>query len=56
MSGDRHQMAAYPLRLPSELKAWLQQRAAENRRSLNAEVIITLEKAQKQEKAVVQTT
>ena len=48
-TSDRHQTATYPLRLPAELKQWLQQKAIGNRRSFNAEVVVTLEQVQKQE-------
>lgn len=50
-TNDKHQTATYPLRLPAELKQWLQQRAVDNRRSFNAEVVVTLEQIQKQETA-----
>lgn len=46
---DSTQAATYPLRLPAELKLWLQQKAQENRRSFNAEVVVMLEQTQKQE-------
>ena len=48
-TSDRHQISTYPLRLPPELKQWLQQKALDNRRSFNAEVVVTLEQVQKQE-------
>lgn len=50
-ASDRHQIATYPLRLPAELKQWLQQKAIDNRRSFNAEVVVSLEQLQKQEAA-----
>lgn len=46
---DRHQVATYPLRLPPALKQWVQQKAVENRRSFNAEIVVSLERLQKQE-------
>lgn len=52
---DRHQGCVYPLRLPQELKQWLQEKAAEHRRSFNSEVVVMLEKVQKNEEAHAQT-
>jgi hypothetical protein len=37
------QLPQMKLRLPPELKLWLQQQAIANRRSLNAEVVFQLE-------------
>lgn len=34
------------LRLPQELKAWLQHQAIDNRRSLNGEIVLRLEQSQ----------
>lgn len=50
-SVDRQQQATYPLRLPAELKQWIQQKASDNRRSFNAEVVVMLEQVQKTEAA-----
>lgn len=33
------------LRLPQELKAWLQHQAIDNRRSLNGEIVLRLEQS-----------
>ena len=48
-TGKRQQQATYPLRLPAELKQWLQQKASNNRRSFNAEVVVMLEQVQRTE-------
>lgn len=40
---DRHQTKPYPLRMPEELREALQAKAAESRRSLNAEIVARLE-------------
>ena len=40
---DRHQAQAYPLRLPADLKAKVEEAAAASGRSLNAEIIARLE-------------
>lgn len=39
------------LRLPDELKKWLQHQAVDNRRSLNGEVLVRLEQSQAQQQA-----
>lgn len=39
----------FGLRLPPELKAWLQQQAKNSRRSLNSEIIARLEASQHKE-------
>lgn len=36
------QMTPTPVRIPAELKTWVQARAAENLRSVNAEIIAML--------------
>ncbi len=36
---DNHKNIQYQLRLPAELKSWLQEQAKNNFRSLNAEII-----------------
>ena len=40
---DRHQAQSYPLRLPADLKAKVEEAAAASGRSLNAEIIARLE-------------
>jgi hypothetical protein len=40
----------YPLRLPPELKAWLEAQAKANRRSLNGEIIYRLEQSRDTER------
>lgn len=42
MAADRHQAQAYPLRLPEDLKARIAGSAAEQGRSLNAEIVARL--------------
>ena len=39
----------YALRMPPELKAWLEVRAKENRRSLNSEIVFRLEQSREAE-------
>ncbi|MAX33832.1 MAG: DNA-binding protein [Halomonadaceae bacterium] len=39
---DRHQTTPYPLRMPEELRDQLKQAAAENHRSMNAEIVAGL--------------
>lgn len=39
------------LRMPVDLKQWLQERATANRRSLNSEIVSRLEDSRKQEEA-----
>lgn len=46
---DRHQAAAYPLRLPDALKKHLMQSATKNQRSLNGEIVFRLEESQRSE-------
>ncbi len=41
------QIKPFGLRLPPELKQWLSERATENRRSLNAEIIKRLDDTKK---------
>lgn len=43
------------LRLPNELKAWLQHQAIDNRRSLNAEIVLRLELSRAQQAQAQQT-
>jgi hypothetical protein len=40
---------AYPLRLPPELKTWLEAQAKANRRSLNSEIVYRLEQSRAQQ-------
>lgn len=42
---------AAQVRLPDDLKAWLQHAAIDNRRSLNSEIVVRLEKSRAQEQA-----
>lgn len=39
------------VRLPEQLKEWLKQQAAENRRSQNAEIVFRLEQARRHQDA-----
>lgn len=39
------------VRLPDELKQWLKHQAVDNRRSLNAEIIVRLEASRRQQEA-----
>lgn len=48
---DRHQAQSYPLRVPDDLKRWLQRAAVDNRRSLNSEIIVRLEQSRIQQQA-----
>lgn len=45
------QMQPTPIRIPPDLKQWLQSEAEKNRRSLNGEVLIRLERSQAQQKS-----
>ena len=40
---------AAQVRLPDDLKAWLQHQALDNRRSLNSEILVRLEQSRKAE-------
>jgi predicted HicB family RNase H-like nuclease len=42
---DARKIAPFGLRLPPELKEWLQQQALKNHRSLNAELLARLEQS-----------
>ncbi|MGB3881990.1 MAG: Arc family DNA-binding protein [Diaphorobacter nitroreducens] len=42
---------AAQVRLPDELKAWLQHEAIDNRRSLNSEIVVRLEQSRAQQLA-----
>ena len=44
------QAAPYPLRMADDLKAWVQQRAQSNDRSINAELNRILKEAREQER------
>ncbi|WP_373455500.1 Arc family DNA-binding protein [Photobacterium phosphoreum] len=39
--------SSYPLRMPTELRAWFEKEAVTNRRSLNSELVHVLEKEMK---------
>jgi hypothetical protein len=52
---DNNGACQVKIRLPAALKAWLQRRAAANRRTLNAEVVVRLEETQKQEASDAKT-
>jgi len=39
------------VRLPEDLKAWLQHQAIDNRRSLNSEILVRLEQSRQQQEA-----
>lgn len=45
MSGDRHQIKPYPIRMPDELRMYLEAKAKEKGRSLHSEVIRRLEES-----------
>ncbi len=49
---DRHQLAAYPLRIDVNLRDWLAEQAKENGRSLNREIEYRLKQQQRQEAQV----
>lgn len=42
---------AAQVRMPDELKAWLQHQAIDNRRSLNSEILLRLEQSRKAQEA-----
>lgn len=44
------------LRLPPDLRKWLDKKAAENHRSLNGEVVVAVEQYRKQQEAHAKTT
>lgn len=54
-SASKPKEVTYPLRLPAELKRWVQEKAASNRRSFNSEVVVSLENLQKSEVVHAQT-
>lgn len=39
------------IRLPAELKAWIRNKAAEAKRSLNSEILLRLEQSRQQQEA-----
>jgi hypothetical protein len=43
------QSAPFGLRMPSDLKEWVQKQAEQNRRSLTSEIVVRLEQSRKQE-------
>lgn len=43
-----HQQAAYPLRLPEDVREWLKERAKQELRSVNGVITILLTKAMKE--------
>ncbi|MGC0154851.1 Arc family DNA-binding protein [Chromobacterium vaccinii] len=45
----RREIPPTSMRLPEELKLWLQHKAVDNRRTLTSEVIARLEESRKQE-------
>ena len=48
---DARNIVPTPVRLPPELKRWLQHEAVDNHRSLNGEILHRLELARTQQKA-----
>lgn len=46
MESNRSMEAQVKVRLPAELKTWLQHQALDNRRTLNSEVVLRLEQSQ----------
>lgn len=51
MDTIRQTGAQVKVRLPADLKTWLQHQALDNRRTLNSEVVLRLEKSQSQQQA-----
>lgn len=47
-----HQISPTPVRVPPDLKRWLQHSAIENHRSLNSEILHRLEKSRIHEEAI----
>lgn len=47
---DARQTNGTPVRMPPDLKQWLQHRAIDNRRSLNSEILIRLEDSRRSER------
>lgn len=45
----RQEATPTPIRLPDELKTWLKHAAVDNRRSLNAEMLVRLEESRRQQ-------
>nr|WP_294864373.1 Arc family DNA-binding protein [uncultured Pseudogulbenkiania sp.] len=39
---NAHKLAQFPVRMPPELRAWLEERAKRNSRSMNGEIIAIL--------------
>lgn len=48
---DARQITQTPVRLPADLKRWLQHEAIDNHRSLNGEIVYRLEQLRAQQKA-----
>jgi hypothetical protein len=44
-----HQVFAYPLRMPNDLRQWLNERAKECERSLNGEIVMRLKESKAKE-------
>jgi len=42
---DKHQTNAYPLRLPIPLRDWIKQKADENARSVNGQILFLIMQA-----------
>ncbi len=45
------QLPQFNVRLPQDIKDWIQQKATENFRSMNAEIVARLDESRKQEEA-----
>ena len=50
-TSEHNQAGPYPLRISNELRQWLKSKAAENYRSLNAEITHRLEQSRKAKEA-----
>ncbi len=48
---DARQISGTPVRMPPELKRWMQHQAVDNHRSLNGEIVIRLEESRRQQMA-----
>lgn len=48
---NSRQMPQFNMRMPPNLKDWLQQKASDNFRSLNSEIVARLNESRKQEEA-----
>lgn len=49
MQAEKEQRRPLGVRLPDELRQWLKHQAVDNRRSLNAEIVVRLEESRRRE-------